>query len=303
MDVVSTVLTLDVLLVTSCLSSRETDGRCENVGTKIIDIREVPLARLVIGESQTRVRQVDKDIDELAESIRIHGLLEPIVVCPADGEDGYFEVVTGQRRFLAYRQLGRPSILAVIIKEPADTETAKALSLTENMIRRDLDSKDTIDACAALYKKYGSARAVADETGIPYAKVLKYLKYDRLHPAMRSKVDVGELALDIALKAQDTVADVNGDADPAEATDLAEALSTMTGAERQQILRAKRREPEIPVRTLLEKFWTSHEKNRQIVVTLPTGLHKALQAYARKLQMTQDVAAAHLLAASLEGKY
>jgi ParB family transcriptional regulator, chromosome partitioning protein len=267
---------------------------------KIVEIREIPIRDLVIGEGQVRARRVNDGIDELAESIRIHGLLEPIVVCPYSKNNDLFEVLMGQRRFLAHQNLGRETILSAVIDQPVDKETAKALSLTENLIRRDLDSRDIIDACTALYRKYGSARAVAEETGIPYANVLKHLKYDRLHAVLRNKVDRGEVALEIALKAQDALAGARREPNPAEAIELAEALAAMTGAERRRLLQAKSREPDTPVKVLLRRYWAADEKPRQIVVTLPSRVHKSLQAYARKLGITQDVAAARLITASLE---
>jgi ParB family chromosome partitioning protein len=267
---------------------------------KIIEIREIPIDDLVIGESQVRIRRVDEDIDELVVSIRTHGLLEPILVYNSGSGSGRYEVITGQRRLLAHQRLGRKAILSAVIDEPVDKETAKALSLTENIIRRDLEAKDIIDACAVLYKRYGSARAVAEETGIPYARVLKHLKYDRLHVALQQKVDAGEVSMAIALKAQDAMTDDAGNLDDLEAADLADALATVTGPEREQILRAKRREPEIPVKLLMEKFWQGNEKNRQIVVTIPTGLHQDLRVYAKKLGMTQDEAAGYLITKGLE---
>ena len=69
----------------------------------IIDFKEIPLDDLVIGLGQVRTRDVAKEVDELADSISQVGLLEPIVVCSTEVE-GKYEIVTGQRRFLA-RQL------------------------------------------------------------------------------------------------------------------------------------------------------------------------------------------------------
>ena len=55
----------------------------------IREVRDIPLDDLVIGKGQVRVRDVQKDIDELAESIRVQGLLQPIVVCEADKQGKY----------------------------------------------------------------------------------------------------------------------------------------------------------------------------------------------------------------------
>jgi ParB family chromosome partitioning protein len=168
------------------------------------DVRELPLESLTIGPGQVRVRGVDTDLDELVESIRIHGLLEPIVVTPA-GTNAY-EVVSGQRRYLAYQKLGKRAILAVVLSS-IDELTARVLSLTENLIRKDVDAKDLVDVCTSLFKKYGTALAVSQETGIPYAKVRKYVKYERLIPQLRELFDKGEMSLDSALTTQDLATD------------------------------------------------------------------------------------------------
>jgi ParB family transcriptional regulator, chromosome partitioning protein len=260
---------------------------------KILEVREISLDALVIGEGQARIRKVDAGIDELVTSIRIHGLLEPILVCR--GGNGTFEVLAGQRRVLAHERLGRDKITAAISDEPVDGESAKAISLTENIIRRDLDAKDVIDACTALYKKYGSARAVADETGIPYVHVLKHLKYDRLDPQLQKKVDSREVNLNTALKVQDAIACQDGHANSDELVDLAEALATMNGTEQRQILREKAANPEKKIRDILENYWREHEKNRQLIVTLPNSVHRAIQHRAKCMRLTQDEVAARLI--------
>jgi ParB family chromosome partitioning protein len=270
-----------------------------SIMAKILEVRELPLDCLVVGEGQVRVRKLDADINELAASIRVHGLLEPILACRR-GDSGIFEVLAGQRRILAHEKLGRKTIMTAIIDEPVDGETAKALSLTENIIRRDLDAKDVIDACTLLYKKYGSARAVADETGIAYARVLKHLKYDRLAPTLQDKVDSGQVALDTALKAQDAVSGTGGHVDSAEAVSLAEALEASNGAERRQILREKKKNPQKSIREILENFWRENEKDRQILVTLPGSVHKALQLRAKRMGITQDEVAARLICDAVE---
>ena len=263
---------------------------------RIVKTCDIRLEQLVIGANQVRTRRRDEAVNDLVESIRLHGLLEPIVVC-ASSTGGYFEVLMGQRRMLAHQRLGLKTIRAVVIDTPLDATTAKVLSLTENLIRRELDRRDVIDACTILYHKYGSAQAVADETGLPYSEVLKHIKYERLGGELRTMVDTGEIELDVALKAQDATS-VDGTVDQAEAKDFAEALATMTSVQKRQVLRAKHHNPGIPVRALVQEVWRK-DRSRQIVVTVSEAVHKRLQAYARAGGMNQDEAAAGLLAASL----
>ena len=56
----------------------------------------------------------------------------------------------------------------------------RAFSLTENLIRRDLELRDLIDSCTELYQHYGKIKIVVEETGLPLGKVRDYIKYPRL---------------------------------------------------------------------------------------------------------------------------
>src|SRR5438552_3518111 len=151
---------------------------------KIVEVKELPMSDLVIGKGQVRLSDVGKGIDELAASIDKIGQLEPIVVAPSS-EKGKFEILTGQRRFLACKQLKKDKILACILEERVDEIEAKVISLTENLLRLDINRKDLIDACTMLYRKYGSIKDVASETGLPYNEVRLYVRYDRLKPELR----------------------------------------------------------------------------------------------------------------------
>jgi len=210
----------------------------------------VPLRDIVVQKGPGRVRDVGKDIMELADSIRKVGLLEPIVVCPSE-KPGKYEIITGQRRFLAHQELKEATILAAILDERVDETTAKVLSISENLVRRDVNPNDYIDACTALYRKYGSIKAVVEETGLPYEKVRAYVKYDRLKPEMRSLVDKGELRLKVALRAQDA-ASVEDDFNPEEAVKLAKEMSQMSGAQQSKLVKQKKEEPSAPLDELIK---------------------------------------------------
>jgi ParB family chromosome partitioning protein len=280
----------------SCRSRRQ---REETKVPQIKEIKEIPMTQLVIGKGQVRVSDVSKEVEELAESIAKVGLLEPIVVAPPD-EKGRYEILTGQRRFLAHRHLNRDTILAAVLDSRVDETMAKVISVTENLVRRDLNSKDLIDACTALFKKYGSVRTVADETGLPYVKVAEYVKYDRLKPEMRTLVDSGEVKLKTALRAQDA-ATVTGDYQAGEAVKLAKEMASMTGAQQMKLAKERRDLPEKPVDEAIEAAKTG-AKITQVLVTLGAEVHQKLQAYAKQQGTTQDDAAASLIEDGLGAK-
>lgn len=259
---------------------------------RVQEVRDIKLSDLVIGKAQVRVRSVGKDIDELAESIRVHGLLEPIVVAPTDKE-GIYEILTGQRRFLAHQKLGAEMIMSAVLDQKVDAIEAKVISLTENLIRRDLDNMDVIDACTALYKKYGTATAVADATGLPYNMVLKYVKYDRLEPELRDLVDKGDVDMNVALKAQDA-ASATGAYNPEEAVKFAKELAPMSGAQQRKLVKERQEDPDRSADEVIEEAKRGGPVT-QIIATLGAAEHRALQAYAKKEGIHQDGAAALLI--------
>ena len=262
----------------------------------IVGFREIPLGDLTIGLAQVRTRDVAKEVDELADSIAQVGLLEPIVVCPTEDE-GKYEIITGQRRFLAHQELKKEAIWAAVLDERVDEITAKVLSVTENLVRRDLHSSDLIDVCTYLYKRYGTLKAVCDETGLSYSKVSEYVKYDQLIPKLKEMVDGGEVKLDTALRAQ-RAALASGRNDPEEATQFAMEMEPMSGAQRSAIVKARENNPDRPADDILEEA-KAGGRLTQTVVTLTTEVHGALRQYATSQGTNVDDAAGMLIREAL----
>lgn len=267
---------------------------------RIKDVREITLDDLVIGKGQVRVKDVQKDIDELAESIRVQGLLQPIVVCVAE-KKGRYEILTGQRRFLAHKQLKLKTIQAVILDDKIDETAAKAISVTENLVRRDVSQRELIDACTSLYRKYGTIKAVVEATGLPAREVSHYVKFDRLIPKLKKMVEAGDLDIKVAIRAQDAAAAGGEEADADEAIKLAKELSSMTGVQQKKLVKEREENPDTPVDEAIETAKTG-SKVTQIVVTLTAEIHRSLQNYAQNEGTTQDDAAATLIEEGLSGK-
>jgi ParB family chromosome partitioning protein len=264
----------------------------------ITDTKRLQLDSLTIGLGQIRLRDVSAGINELAQSIDKQGLLQPVVVAPT-GEEGKYELILGQRRFLAHKELGRDTIMAQILDERVNEIEAKILSLTENMMRRDISRRDKIDVCTALYKKYGSMKDVAQETGLPYNEVRQYVKYDRLRPELKELVDRDEVGLDVALRAQDAASVTEHTRE--DAIKLAKEMAGMSGAQRDRLARERQDQPTKSIDDVIE---SAKERTQvtQIVVTLGAGAHRALQQHARDEGSTQDDAAAGLINEGLRSR-
>lgn len=250
---------------------------------------------LEIGKGQTRTREVGKDISELARSIAKVGLLEPIVVCPGSKE-GKYEILTGQRRFLACRELGLKTITAAVLSRPVTEMEAKVISVTENLVRRDLNSRDLIDVCTYLYKQYGSHKAVCDETGLPYSKVTQYVKYDALVPELKKRVDDG-LDIKVALRAQQA-ASVSGQTNVNEAIRFADEMKTMSNVNQANVVEIRRENPERPAEAIIAEAKGS-AMITQVIVALTKAAHRSLQQYSEDERITQDEAAAALITEGL----
>ena len=109
---------------------------------------EIPLEKIVPNRHQPRTSFPQDGLQELAASIRAHGVLQPIVVSRSD--DGY-ELVAGHRRVLASRLAGLTTIPAVIREEVSDR---LELALVENLQRADLNAIETARAYKLLMETY-----------------------------------------------------------------------------------------------------------------------------------------------------
>ena len=127
---------------------------------------------------------------ELAASIRTSGVLEPIVVRPLG--EGY-ELIAGERRWLAARQAGLRDIPAVI-REATDAE-ALELALIENLQREDLNPMEEARAYERLAEQFGhTQQEIADKVGKDRATVANTLRLLALSPQIQAMVKSGQLS-------------------------------------------------------------------------------------------------------------
>jgi len=164
------------------------------------EFQPIPIDLIEVGPEQARTSKVEEGIDELTESIKRFGLLHPVTVFPKEGR---YILVSGQRRLLAAKQLGWEEIPANVLSTPPDAVEAKAISFSENFMRRDLTRAEKRDACIIFHRRYRTMKAASKALGIPYTEVREYVKYDRLDNELKKLVDDGTVKVDEALQAQD----------------------------------------------------------------------------------------------------
>lgn len=275
------------------------------MGVEYDGIREIPLDRLHISSTQARTREVEEGLEELVENIRKHNQLEPIDVMraddysgPPDEYQGMYHVIAGQRRVLAHHRLGKKSITAMVMRNRVDESTAKALSVSENLIRKDLSEKDLIDACTEFFRRYGSTEAVADELGLPEYRVRAYVKYDRLSGELKQAVREGHVDMQVALQAEDLKSASSENINPVEE---AKKLNGMTKAQRRRYVTAKKKHQAGADRDDGNDF-PGEIDVRQIVVTLRVRTHGSLKEWSRAQRLTMDHGAAKIIESFFDGR-
>lgn len=267
---------------------------------KIVEYRDIELDDLVIGRGQVRTSSPGKGIEELAKSISVQGLLQPIVVCEAR-TSGKWEILTGQRRFLAHKMLRKETIAAAVLDGRVEEREAKAISITENLIRRRLSGKELKDGILYLYNIYGSINDVWEATGIPREQIRDYVKYPRLLPELKELVDDGVVNINAAVKAQDASEDDFGEPDADVAVRLAKEMQPMSGPQRKNVVRQRKDNPEKPIEDVIETAKTG-ARVIQVVATVTQDTHRAIQSFAAEEKITQDEAAAGLIEEALTGR-
>lgn len=261
------------------------------------EIIDIPLDKLEIAESQIRNLDVGKDIKDLADNIRKVGLIQPIIVKKTD--KGTYEIIAGQRRFLAHRELKADTIRSQLVTRDLDELELKILSLSENMSRLDLTQKDEKDACLILYRRYQDVDLIIQETGLPANKVRKYLKFHTLTPKLQKMIDRGEVGIDEALRAQ-KAASLSGSFDEDKAVSLAIEMIPMTGAKRSTLEKIIKDDPNISIEEAIEK--TTDTKVTQITTTISSTVLQSLKTFAKEEGLTQDSAVSSLIMEGLVDK-
>ena len=153
---------------------------------------EIPVDRIDANPSQPRRRFATEDLEELAGSIRQHGVLQPLLV--SEGEPGRYVLVAGERRWRAARLAGLATVPAVI-RERLDHDHSLELALVENLQRRDLTPLEEARAFEQLQTGLGLAQAdIADRVGIDRSTVANALRLLRLPPEVQEWVEEGALS-------------------------------------------------------------------------------------------------------------
>jgi len=155
-------------------------------------LAEIPLSQISPNPYQPRKSFNEASIDELARSVREHGIVQPLVVTRAGDR---YKLIAGERRFRAAQKAGLSSVPAVI-KEIAQEGDALQIALIENIQREDLNPMEEAMAYHQLHEDFGlTQEEIAQRVGKERSTVANFLRLIKLPEAVKKLLASGQLSM------------------------------------------------------------------------------------------------------------
>ena len=153
-------------------------------------IRHLPLDLLDHNPYQTRSHIDDAGLAELADSIKVSGVFQPVTVRP--GQDGRFMLIAGERRWLASQLAGKSTIPAIV--RHVSNEQAMEMTIVENLQREDLSPMEQARAFRRLSEEFSlTQEQIAERTGKDRSTVANFLRLLRLPDDIQAMLLDGKL--------------------------------------------------------------------------------------------------------------
>ena len=151
----------------------------------------VPLSQVEPGLNQPRKRFEPEALSDLAQSIRLHGIIQPLTVRRMSS--GYYQIIAGERRWRAAKLAGMVDIPVIIIE--ADDRKVMELGLIENLQREDLNPAEEARGYQVLMEEYGlTQEQVAERMGKSRPAVTNTLRLLTLSPEVLTMLEEGVLS-------------------------------------------------------------------------------------------------------------
>ena len=152
-------------------------------------VRDLPVTEIDPNPYQTRAHIDDQALNELAASILVNGIVQPIVVRPMNGR---YQLIAGERRWRASQKIGREFVPAVI--KQASNEQAMEMTIVENLQREGLNPMEEARAFDRLAREFNlTQEQMSQKTGKDRASIANLIRLLRLPEAIQQSIEKGEL--------------------------------------------------------------------------------------------------------------
>ncbi len=241
-------------------------------------IREIPLDQIDVGRINVRKSNIEEGIDELRKNIEEIGLQQPIVVYQKP--DMRYELIIGQRRYLAFKRAGMDKISAILTSIKNDTD-AILRSFSENLHRLDLEYGDKMQAAIVLLDEFkGSIKDVAHRLGVSQQTVKNYLGYSAVPDKIKQMVDDGKLGATTALRISKYIMDDDL------AIKVAKKIQSLPrGSDRSLLIDIARENPDKQIKEL---NGMAKKLRRKITIYLTEKLYMALAQASKEVKSEEE---------------
>lgn len=150
------------------------------------------LDKLIPFKNQARVYFDQESLESLAQTIKEHGIRQPLTVIPSDEKSGYYEIVSGERRFRAAKLVGLLTVPCIIIH---DKKRAEEISIIENIQRKDLHPVELMKAYSNLLNNSicSSYSEIAKKVGVSKSSVVEIMNLRNLAEEIRISLVENEI--------------------------------------------------------------------------------------------------------------
>ena len=153
---------------------------------------QVPIDQIQPNPYQPRRTFNEASIDELARSVREHGIVQPLVVTRAGDK---YKLIAGERRFRAAQKAGLATV-PVVVKDGLKSGDALQLALVENIQREDLNPMEEANAYHQLHDEFGMTQEeIAKRVGKERSTVANFLRLLRLPASVKELLATGQLSM------------------------------------------------------------------------------------------------------------
>jgi ParB family chromosome partitioning protein len=154
-------------------------------------VKEIPVEQIDRNPYQTRTRFAEDALNELAASIKASGVVQPVVVRP--GPNGRYQLIAGERRWMASQRAGKTSVPAII--RQVSNEQAMEMTIVENLQREDLNPMEQAKAYDRLGREFGlTQEQMAHRTGKDRSSVSNFLRLLKLPAEVQAFVEEEKLS-------------------------------------------------------------------------------------------------------------
>ena len=175
----------------SLLPSRPTMSPIAMPAQATASAQEIPIDSIDPNPYQTRRRINEAALEELAESIRASGVVQPVVLRPT--ANGRFQLVAGERRWHASRRAGKTTIPAVV--RQISNEQAMEITIIENLQREDLNPMEQARAFERLSREFSlTQEQIASRTGKDRASIANFIRLLKLPEDVQNALEAGALS-------------------------------------------------------------------------------------------------------------